>query len=63
LEALLELAFCNCVGWSAFVPEFQKHPGNDTLLTATSLSETRRNHKEPNQPSKEGVFSGQKFLH
>jgi hypothetical protein len=42
-----------CVGQSMIVPEFQRHPGNDTLA-AISLSETRRNHKGPNRVSREG---------
>jgi hypothetical protein len=68
--------FCYCwtdileshVGWSVIVPEFQRHPGNDTLVAVISFLETRRNHKRPNQASKEGgdhshVFSCQKLLH
>jgi hypothetical protein len=43
----------SCVGWSEFVPEFhtswKRHP-----FSSISFSETRRNHKGPNQVSKEG---------
>jgi hypothetical protein len=38
---ILELS----VGWSANDSEFQRHPGNDTLLAVNSLSETGTNHK------------------
>jgi hypothetical protein len=36
------------VGWSAFIPEFQGHPGNNTLITAISFLNTTRNHRGPN---------------
>jgi hypothetical protein len=42
------------VGWLATVPEFQRHPGSDTLLAVISFSEARRYHRGPNQASKEG---------
>jgi hypothetical protein len=55
LEAPLELAFLKLnVGWSVIAPELQGHPANDALIGATSFSETRRNHMEPNQASEEG---------
>jgi hypothetical protein len=43
------------IGQSEIVPEFLGHPANDTLSAAISILETRRNHKGPNQGSKEGV--------
>jgi hypothetical protein len=44
LEAPLKLMFLKLhVGWSVTVPEFQGHPAVDTLIAATSFSETRRN--------------------
>jgi hypothetical protein len=36
------------VEWSVIVPEFHTHPGNNTLLTVISFSETRINHEQPN---------------
>jgi hypothetical protein len=49
------------------VPEFQKHPGNNTIQAAVSFSGTR-NHKGQNWESMEAggtqpCFSGQKLLH
>jgi len=35
-------------GRSVIVPEFQGHPGNDSLVAVISFSETRRNHRRPN---------------
>jgi hypothetical protein len=35
------------------VPEFQGHPGNNTLPTAISFLDTRRKHKGLKQVSKE----------
>jgi hypothetical protein len=49
------------------IPEFQGHPGNDTLTAAISFSETRRNHKGPSE-ARPGdgvniyVYSGQELL-
>jgi hypothetical protein len=40
------------VGQSAIVPEFQRHPGNDTFLAPISFVETTENHKGPYQASK-----------
>jgi hypothetical protein len=37
------------VGWSAIVPEFQRHPGNNTLLAAISFSEKRKCHNGQSQ--------------
>jgi hypothetical protein len=56
------------VGHSVIVPEFQTHPGNDTLLAVISFLETRRSHMGPNQVSKDGggpqpCFWQQKLLH
>ena len=36
-----------CVGWSATLPEFQGQAGDNILLAATSVLETKRNHKGP----------------
>jgi hypothetical protein len=61
------LSFCNGSGISVtagsdilelrvtIVSEFQRHPRNNTLLAAISLSETR-NYKGPNQASKDGAW-------
>jgi hypothetical protein len=35
------------------VHEFQRHSRNDTLMVSVSFSETIKNHKGPNQTSKE----------
>jgi hypothetical protein len=48
LEAPLELTVLEwCVGWSVTVPEFQRWAGNNILIAATSILETKRNHKGP----------------
>jgi hypothetical protein len=44
----------SCVGWLVIVREFQRQSGSDTPLPAISFLETRRNHKGPNQMTKEG---------
>jgi hypothetical protein len=41
------------VGCTVIVPEFQRRPGNYTLLGVILFLETRRNHKGPNQANKE----------
>lgn len=42
------------VAWSVTVLKFHEYPGNNALTAVTSFSERRRNHKGPNQASKEG---------
>jgi hypothetical protein len=55
LELLLELTFLKLyVGWSVIFLEFQGRTANDTLIAATSFSETRRNHTAQKQQCKEG---------
>jgi len=55
LEARLEMTFLKLhVRWSVIAPEFQGHPANEGLIAGTSFSETRRNHMQQNQESKEG---------
>jgi len=49
------LFFVSCVQQSASIPEFQGCPGYNTLLTAISFLDIRRNHKGQNQVSKEQV--------
>jgi hypothetical protein len=38
---------------SAVVPEFQKHSGNNALITVILFLKTRRRNKGPNEASKE----------
>jgi hypothetical protein len=48
LEAPTELTVLECcVGWSATVSEFQGQAGNNILIAATSVLETKRIHKGP----------------
>jgi hypothetical protein len=55
LELLLELTFLKLhVGWSVIFLEFQGHTANDTIIAATSFSETGRNHMAQKQECKEG---------
>ena len=42
------------VGWSAIIPEFQRHLGNRVLETSISFSEGRRNYRGPDQANKGG---------
>jgi hypothetical protein len=35
-----------CVGQSAIVPEFQRHPGKETLLAAISFSKMKKSQGE-----------------
>jgi hypothetical protein len=41
------------VGWSATVPEFYGHPGNNTIVAAISFLDITENQKGPNQGIKE----------
>jgi hypothetical protein len=42
------------VCWLVFLPEYQEHAGNGTLVAVISFSGKRQNHRGLNETNKEG---------